>query len=210
MLECEYQQFRDDAGQQKDLLYQNFMSAKEITSRLAPISRMPVEIQMEILLLAIWSAGNSRKHLMQVCRSWHAVIMGISRLWSSVRNVVRPDLTRSCSPASRLTTPSSYRPAGTPALCHTFLRAQLRNHHVHRSVILQPTRKPLYLNPTVDHGRSISCQFPCKQTPVEHLFPLEHSSYFRIIPFHTVSPPSFHIPPPCCPEKPCLDTDLLL
>jgi hypothetical protein len=127
-----------------------------------------------------------------------------------VRNVVRPDSTRSCSPASRPTTPSSYRPAGTPAPCHAFLRARLRNHHAHRSVILRPTRKPLYLDPTVDHGRSIGRRFPCKRTPVEHLFPLEHSSYFRIVPFHTVSPPSFHIPPPCCPEKPCLDTDLLL
>jgi hypothetical protein len=85
MLECEYQQFGDDTEEQKVVLYQNFKSAKELTSRIAPISRMPVEIQMEILLLVIWSAGNSRQHLMQVCRLWHAVIMGIPRLWSSLK-----------------------------------------------------------------------------------------------------------------------------
>jgi hypothetical protein len=67
-----------------------------------------------------------------------------------VRNVVRPNSIRSCVPASRPATRSSCRPAGTPGPRQASLRARLRNHHG------PADKKPLYLDPTTGHGRSIS------------------------------------------------------
>jgi hypothetical protein len=131
--------------------------------------------------------GGQREPFLSGISHVHLLLSGRHSL--SVRNVVRPDSTRSCSPASRPTTPSSYRPAGTPAPCHAFLRARLRNHHAHRSVILRPTRKPLYLDPTVDHGRSIGRRFPAS----EHLLSISFLS--NILPTFESFPSTRSLPP---------------
>ena len=85
MLEWEFQLLRGKPEHQGRPLDQSFGEASDLLSRLAPISRIPEDIQREILLLAIQSTGHSPMHLMQVCRSWHTVIMGIPRLWSSLK-----------------------------------------------------------------------------------------------------------------------------
>ena len=83
MLECEFQRLRRNPGQQ-DVLHRDFNRTKDLISLLAPISRMPWDIQTEILLLAI-HRGNSPTHLMQVCKLWHAIITSTSRLWSALK-----------------------------------------------------------------------------------------------------------------------------
>jgi hypothetical protein len=110
-----------------------------------------------------------------------------------VRNIVRPDSTRSCSPASQLTTPLSYQPTSMPAPGLAFLQAQLRNHHAHCLVILQPTRKPLYLNPTVDHGTVSS---PASENMLSISFLLNILPTFESFPSTQSLPPlSTFLPP---------------
>jgi hypothetical protein len=84
--------------------------------------------------------------------AWH-------RSLQVVRNVVRPDSTRSSVPASRPAAPSSCRPAGTPIPCRAFLRPRLRN-HAFSPVPRRPTRKALDLDPTTGCGKSIGPRFP--------------------------------------------------
>jgi hypothetical protein len=82
-----------------------------------------------------------------------------SREAKAVRNVVRPDSTRSSVPASRPAAPSSCRPAGTPIPCRAFLRPRLRN-HAFSPVPHRPTRKALDLDPTTGCGKSSGPRFP--------------------------------------------------
>ena len=84
VLEWEFYQLYDDSKHGKSLIKRDFNGAKDLLSRVAPISRIPVEVQRELLLWSIQSASHSPMHLMQVCRSWYIVITGISRLWSSL------------------------------------------------------------------------------------------------------------------------------
>ena len=84
VLQLEFEQLRGSPGYQQNL-ESKFTNAQHLISLLAPISRMPAEIEAEMLLLAIQSIGHSPIHLMQVCGSWHTVIKGISRLWLSLK-----------------------------------------------------------------------------------------------------------------------------
>ena len=54
-------------------------------SLLVPIHRLPVEMLAEIFLFSIYSHAHSPSRLMQVCRSWRAVISAIPNIWSNVR-----------------------------------------------------------------------------------------------------------------------------
>ena len=83
MLECEFHELDSRLGHQ--LIDRKFNTAQHLLSLLAPISKIPPEIQGEILLLAIQSTGHSPMQLMQVCRSWRAVVEGMSCLWSSLK-----------------------------------------------------------------------------------------------------------------------------
>jgi hypothetical protein len=56
-----------------------------IVSSLAPIWRLPAEILVEVFLLSIHGHAQSPLDLMHVCRSWRCVVLGMPRIWSTIR-----------------------------------------------------------------------------------------------------------------------------
>ena len=72
-------------GDAKTLVEADLDTAINLFSCVAPISRAPLEIQEEILLLAIQANSQSPVDLMLVCRPWRNLILNMSRLWSSLK-----------------------------------------------------------------------------------------------------------------------------
>ena len=54
-------------------------------SFLAPIWRLPAEILAEIFVLSIHIHAQSPLDLMHVCRFWRSVVLGMPRIWSTIR-----------------------------------------------------------------------------------------------------------------------------
>jgi hypothetical protein len=54
-------------------------------SFLAPIRRLPIELLAEIFTITITHHGQNPFHMIQICRSWRATILGMARVWCHLK-----------------------------------------------------------------------------------------------------------------------------
>ena len=71
-----------DLGWQVHILRQE---SSNTIGLLAPIYRLPAEILMEIFVLSIQNRAQSPLDLIHVCRFWRSVVLGMPRIWSTIR-----------------------------------------------------------------------------------------------------------------------------